>query len=815
MYETVSCSIDRAADDAHVGTLHRAPVLTEHRGSAMVERTVVAALPTTGWKIALLVAPPGYGKSVLARQWAGRLTTRVVTVGLDGLGDGAATAKVADAIGVLHDDDVVVALDSAPHLDAPELWESIVDLIERRLPHLRVMITCQVDPPLPIGRWTADGIVHVVRDDTLRFDDVEAIGVAAARRPELTAAAAVELNRLVEGWPLALTLALMAVDGDWRPEGDEPGIPLDALAAAVVDRFPADQRRIALELSAFERFDDTTAVAIVGPAARPVIAELRRWHLVERTTSGVGWRFHGLVRRALDAELRWHDPERHDELHRQAAVHRLRRGEWAVAARHFDAIGDRAAVRELLVQPAVELFDRGDRFGLGWLRARLPLPTTIDDAAVALDVATVSYLAGDIPGIRRWLRRAESIGTPGPLAVRVLATRATLAMLEGDVDTASRDAAAFAEQRVDGFDAGPLEERFGLVAAQLALLRGDTAAAQRWLDEVSLRVAAPVVRDVTIPGLQAWCDALRGLTRRAMKHATAAVERADESGFAHTAVFDAAVAAAWAYLRSGDLGQAERFAARAVAAGRDLGSAWHVARSVDIAAQVQLTARRPVEAVRLIDTTRAQLGVLHGELAAALIVTEAVARWQLGQCGEAIDLLDGALQRCDARLVRAAIALDTGDDRAVAGFLDASETWLLPERLGAAVVLAVARRDRHVLVTAVEEAAAAGFVLPLLRSGRRVDEALLGLALEEIHPAVAEHLRSSEPVTSPPNRRVELTERERSILDLLPSHLSYAGIADHLAISVNTVKGNLKSVYRKLGVSGRAEAVDASRRVVA
>jgi LuxR family maltose regulon positive regulatory protein len=53
-----------------------------------------------------------------------------------------------------------------------------------------------------------------------------------------------------------------------------------------------------------------------------------------------------------------------------------------------------------------------------------------------------------------------------------------------------------------------------------------------------------------------------------------------------------------------------------------------------------------------------------------------------------------------------------------------------------------------------------------------------------------------------------LTERELSVLQLLPSHLTNAEIARECFVSVNTVKKHLKNIYAKLGVSLRAEAVE-------
>ena len=57
----------------------------------------------------------------------------------------------------------------------------------------------------------------------------------------------------------------------------------------------------------------------------------------------------------------------------------------------------------------------------------------------------------------------------------------------------------------------------------------------------------------------------------------------------------------------------------------------------------------------------------------------------------------------------------------------------------------------------------------------------------------------------------ELTDRELSILRLLPGPPSQREIGAALFLSVNTVKGYAKSLYRKLGVSSRAEAVEQAR----
>ena len=57
----------------------------------------------------------------------------------------------------------------------------------------------------------------------------------------------------------------------------------------------------------------------------------------------------------------------------------------------------------------------------------------------------------------------------------------------------------------------------------------------------------------------------------------------------------------------------------------------------------------------------------------------------------------------------------------------------------------------------------------------------------------------------------ELTDRELAILRALQGPLTQREIGAELHIAMNTVKGYTKSLYRKLGVSDREDAVAQAR----
>ena len=103
----------------------------------------------------------------------------------------------------------------------------------------------------------------------------------------------------------------------------------------------------------------------------------------------------------------------------------------------------------------------------------------------------------------------------------------------------------------------------------------------------------------------------------------------------------------------------------------------------------------------------------------------------------------------------------------------------------------------------------------LEHTGLRMPLALIPPAdFERVHAALVEHgfgrvlegigIRSVLADTTPESI---LSEREQVVLAALMRHSSPTGIASELVVSVNTVKTQLRSIYRKLGVSSRDEAI--------
>ena len=146
--------------------------------------------------------------------------------------------------------------------------------------------------------------------------------------------------------------------------------------------------------------------------------------------------------------------------------------------------------------------------------------------------------------------------------------------------------------------------------------------------------------------------------------------------------------------------------------------------------------------------------------------------------------------------------------------LDATTPALLPHTLVDAwlleTTLAMAADERPAARRALQTALALAEPLDALRpfthAGPGVRELLVhqlgsfGTTETFAQQALAAGARSED-------RHTTLSERELTVLGLLPSMLSLDEIATDLTVSVNTVKSHVRSIYTKLGVSSRRTAV--------
>jgi NarL family two-component system response regulator LiaR len=120
-------------------------------------------------------------------------------------------------------------------------------------------------------------------------------------------------------------------------------------------------------------------------------------------------------------------------------------------------------------------------------------------------------------------------------------------------------------------------------------------------------------------------------------------------------------------------------------------------------------------------------------------------------------------------------------------------------------VLILSAYDDLDYVSAALHAGAGGYMLKTAR-GRDVAAAVVAVARGEIvlHPAVARQILRGNGI--PPDGHL-LTLREHEVLRLAARGQRTKDIARELSVSARTVEGHLTSIFNKLGVSTRTEAI--------
>jgi ATP/maltotriose-dependent transcriptional regulator MalT len=299
-------------------------------------------------------------------------------------------------------------------------------------------------------------------------------------------------------------------------------------------------------------------------------------------------RFHAVFRELMEMELRWRDPARRVELHRRAALLWRARGDLTAAYGHLSAIDETDRAHAFLVEPALELVDRGDRRALDQFAQQLPSVRAVDDVNLALDLAIVALHAhGPLPA-HRWCDRAAALldaragtsaGQEDPesddLRLRLHDLTCAIALLDADLDTVLEGVDQRGQLAAGARNGHVLNRRFPIVAARALLAARRMDDADHWI-RLAERITEPdMVTAVTVPTLRAWHEWLFGRLDRCATLIDVALAWIDEHHIdAHYLAFDTFITGGWCRLSTGDLAGAARLAQRARHDANALDCAW-------------------------------------------------------------------------------------------------------------------------------------------------------------------------------------------------------------------------------------------------
>jgi LuxR family maltose regulon positive regulatory protein len=819
-------------------------------------------------RVTLLTALPGFGKTVTARQWIDRADTPTGWVSLELLDGepGLFWSYFLDAVRRVRGDvddepgellaergpedplflDALVAqlrtgariaivLDGVTDRLDDLVLNGLVHLVERTGDVLDLVVTARSMPALPLARWRTAGWLTELRDTELRLTDDEAVAAAREIDSEATTAQVLALHRRLDGWPIGLHMALLSDHHDvatptsqrsYRAESDR--VLADYLVSGVLSSMPPRDRDVVLTLSVLRWFDPATCRELAGIDADEVVSRLLSHGtfltVVDRQTGVM--RFHALFRELMELHLSVTDPARRVDLHQRAARLLQSRNDLPGAYHHYAAIGDRAAGRALLVEPAMTHVVEGDHEALRREAHRLPPTSDVESRELASDLAVIALYAQGPRAARHWCDHAASIaeragggadGQDDDFAFRLHARRGVVALLEADLETASAHVDRCRRLLADTQSTGSFEEQFPVFAARtmLALRREHDSAF--WIDRARRITSPALVANVTVPTLRSWQAWLFGDLRAATSLSDDALAwMHDHVRSPNHLTFDTLITAGWCRIGIGDLDGAADLSRTAIEHAAQLEGAWQHLQAGYLAAQLAVLTREPARALQIIDDLRSGISfdACH-PYSDRIVAIEAEARAQRDlSISDDLLLTERSLVGARAQLLHATYAEDA---ETLDVLLAERDTWILPDSLQAELLLVTGRHDaaaRGELVRLVSRCADTGWISPFLGLPDASLEQVLSLPLDDLHPELAHRLaaRSLDQVEEPlPARDVVITSREASLLPLLQTHMSYSEIGQQLFLSVNTVKSNLQRLYRKLGAHTRSEAVERAR----
>jgi len=746
-------------------------------------------------------------------------------------------ASVANDIAKLPVGSAIIVDDF--HFAAVAAAPDMTDLIERwPAETVQLVLAGRFDPPLRQHRLRMSGQLGEIRDRDLYFSLPESRELLANFGVRMSDADLALLHQRSEGWPAVLQMAALSLRGTTDParlarvlEVRGQGIA-DYFISEVLDQQPPELAQFMLDTSVLT--GDLTVDACAAVTGKQDAAALLRGieaaHLFlaavndERTT----FRYHLLVRRLLRAELRARDRGREQALQLRAAQWFEATGDSRNAVYHYLAAqqADRALV--LLEDRVVPDFMQKPTVPTPLLPGVIDPSMLIETPERLLGLAADLLLSGDMVRGGEYLDLLERAGKIPPdsrLAARFGAFQSFRYWSLGQPERAIRAAlgARDIQERTQLTDDWNSIVSLDLIHGYSALC--DFPAAER---EAAAALATPTVTEplkyVLVPGSRALAYFEAGCLAEAAKAAWAADADARRLGFGeHFFAVDYLRVLSGLALERRDLAAAEQFTERVLSVTEQRRPLLEFLALLD-RAQIWASRGQPREALTTVGLARQALPAgASPALLARADEQEALLRLSLGDLRSPAELAR-RLSATRRGLLLAKVALAAGDHRAVQEHLQAVALGDLTPRqaLIRQVLLAADAIDRDdpaaamPLGSALHTARSLGFINTVITTAPQVTGYMVEHAAQlrsdpfiERLVAAALEVRTAQRGSDPSNRALAepLTTAEQRILTLLPTS-TYLQIADTLYISRNTVKTHLRSIYQKLGVASRSEALE-------
>jgi LuxR family maltose regulon positive regulatory protein len=521
-------------------------------------RLVRRLLAARGTPLAVLVAPAGYGKTTLLREWADADSRPFIWVSLEGADPGPARLMRAIEAGLAqHDGGIVLVIDDAHLLRGRSTLAALAGLIDQLGEGSQLVLAARAEPALPLGRLRARRMLTELRTADLAMTLTEGTALLEGHGVELGLRAVEQLMYRTEGWPAALYLAALAFDEETDSAdevadfGGNDRFVADYLADEILAPLSPELAGFLSRTSVLDRLSGPLCDHVLARSGSArLLKQLSRMNLmlVPLDRSDDEYRYHRLFAEALRCELRRSEPAKEAALHTRASAWYDCHGDSERAIEHAIAGGDAARAGDLLWAQAAAYSGYGRSAELDYWLSQFSDEQLAASPTLALTAAARSLLDGDRNLVEHWGFAAmnaleASASRPGPRALegelRIL--RASVA--DGPLAVVGESAAAGA---ADAPEDSPWLALANLLEGVARHLTGEREPARQLLEEGARRATA------TAPHVQTLCLAQLSLLAveredwaaadSLVARARAQVERAGLSDYASSALVYAVAA---------------------------------------------------------------------------------------------------------------------------------------------------------------------------------------------------------------------------------------------------------------------------------
>jgi len=729
---------------------------------------------------------------------------------------------------------LIIVLDDYHVSDHPTIHTALAFLLDHLPPHLTLVLITRADPPLPLARLRAQNDLLELRAAELRFTVDEATRFLNENmRINLSREAVQALESRTEGWIAGLQLAavaMQALPGDKqafvRSFTGSHRFVLDYLIEEVLSRQPDNARRFLLQTSILRRMNGALCSAVTGDADGQVMLDYLERHnlfLIPLDQSRYWYRYHHLFGDLLQARLQAEYPTELKSLYQRAAQWHEQNNlpeeavVYALAAQDFDYAA------QLIVGPAAGVAHRSEAATLLDWYGRFPPDVVARYPRLCLHFGLAFALNGRWDEAETLLRYVEGAGNSDFPPGEALLLAYLVAVYRQD----AASLATIAEKAAANVQSDRLAK---LVLAFIVSLNGDMRYGCQLMAEAQELSERAGDTQLALTALFHQCrfHVLLGDLHRGYELSQQALQRLHELGGA------AMPMAAFAHVSLGriliewnDLDQAAQHLTQAIRLSELSGFVTGMLSSATMMlAEVRQAQGDTDGAIRT-----AQAAIAHAERydpppEVAWLTTYQARLWLIqGNTSAAIDWLrnlSGDLppsmfypltiqQITRARVLWA--QRKTNEAIALLTRLTAQPPDLLT--IEALAVLALARQSNGDSVNALLSleqaltfAEAENRVRVFLDLGYPMAKLLARFC--ETHPdhTFARQLLAAFPVQPEAAQPIEpLSERERAILRLIVAGQSNEEIAQSLTLAVSTVKWYINTLYGKLHVKTRSQAI--------